>query len=362
MTGAPVVESVGTALPEHRLPQDRLVQLARSVLPEDAPDRERMLGVVESTGIRERSLALPVPWYLEPHGHAERNRAFVEVGLELVERATLQALDRAGHRPGDVGAVVQVSTTGLATPSLEARLANRIDLPPDVRRVPVWGLGCAGGVAGLNRACELARPDPGRPVVLVCLELCSLQFQLDRLLPDEQRAGLDKKATIAAMLFGDGCAAAVVTADGTRKGPRHVAGTSHLFPDTEGLMGWDVEDDVLDVVLSPRIPAFAARALGPVVHRFLDEQLGPGRRPDHWVLHPGGTKVMEGYAKALGLGDDELALARQTLADHGNMSSPTVLFALERALARGAPGPGETALLAALGPGFAAELCLLEGS
>jgi alkylresorcinol/alkylpyrone synthase len=343
-----VVRAVATACPPHRHPQAELQEVAARLVPASA---QGLLQVFANARIEGRALACPVSWYLRPHGLAERNRAFLEAGLPLAEAAARRALDQAGIAADRLHAIVAVCTTGLATPSLDALLANRLGCRPNVVRLPVWGLGCAGGVAGLNRAAALAREGP---VLLVCLELCTLAFDVGAAAGAGSGA---KRAIVAASLFGDGCAAAVLAPDGP--GPRLVAGTSHLWPGTERVMGWDVADHGLDVVLSPDIPRIVRERLGEVVRPFL--RAHGVERPDAWVLHPGGAKVVEAYGEALGLGEAELRLATQTLARHGNMSSPTVLFALAQALEEGAIPPGGTALLAALGPGFAAELALLRG-
>jgi alkylresorcinol/alkylpyrone synthase len=353
----PIVGPVATSLPQHELPQDELRRVADAVLP-DSPGKAGILDVFQNARIDRRFLAKPVEWYLEPHGFAERNAEFTHFGLDLVEEAARGAIAAAGLSPGDVGAIVLVSTTGIATPSLEARLANRLGMAPAVARVPVFGLGCAGGVAGLARAADLAQANPAGHVLVVAMELCSLSFDITTALGAGGSA-VDKKSLVAASLFSDGCAATVVSGDQTgAKGLRWVAGASHLFPDTERVMGWDVADDHLEVVLSPRIPALVRAELRGVVQPFLDRHNG-GRAPEHWVLHPGGARVIDAYRDALGLPDGDLHYAEEALRRHGNMSSPTALFAL--AEAQGRMAKGERALVAALGPGFAAEMALLEG-
>lgn len=353
----PRVEAVTTSLPEHRLPQSELRAVAEAMIPE-GPSKAGLLEVFDNARIDERALAMPVDWYLRPHGFAERNAAYTAVGLPLIESATRAALDQAGLAPKDVDGVVLVSTTGIATPSLEARLANRMGFKPGFLRLPVFGLGCAGGVAGLARAADMATAHPDGRFLVVAMELCSLSFDIGTALAPGA-GGFDKKSLISASLFSDGCAAAIVSGDAkTNAGPRFVAGASHLFPDTERVMGWDVEDSHLEVVLSPKIPALVEGEMKRVVQPFLDRHLAGGR-PDHWVLHPGGAKVIDAYAKAMGLSDRDLAVTNATLRAHGNMSSPTVLFALERTLRDGRMRAGQTALLAALGPGFAGELALL---
>jgi alkylresorcinol/alkylpyrone synthase len=349
------VSSVATSLPPNRMRQSQLREVAEMTLP-DSPGKAAILEVFDNARIEERALAMPVEWYQEPHGYKDPNQAYLEVGLELVEEAARVALQEAGLAPAQVGGIVMVSTTGLATPSLDARLVNLLGMPSGVVRLPVWGLGCAGGVAGLNRGAELAGAI-GKPVLVLALELCTLSFDVQRALSGG-RSGAEKKALVAAAHFADGCAAAVLAPGG--KGPLHVAGASHLFPDTERVMGWDVEDHNLDVVLSPRIPDIVRSEMRSVLQPFLDRHL-QGQAPDHWVLHPGGAKVIDAYRDALGLANGELRHTERALLRHGNMSSPTVLFALRSAMEEGLR-PGQSAVLGALGPGFASELALLRGA
>lgn len=354
----PVVHGVATSLPGTVLPQEELRALADQVLP-DSPSKAGVLEVFRNARIDSRALAMPIEWYLKPHGFQERNEAFAKHGLDLVERAATKALAAAHLTPSEVDAVVLVSTTGIATPSLDARLANRIGLRSDIARVPLFGLGCAGGVAGLARAADLASADPAGHVLLVAVELCSLSFDITTAL-GVAGSGVDKKSLVAASLFSDGCAAALVSGDDAEaEGLRFVAGGSHLFPQTERVMGWDVADDHLEVVLSPGIPDLVRREMRGVVQPFLEAHNG-GAAPDHWILHPGGARVVEAYREALDLGVDDLRLTEATLREHGNMSSPTALFVLERALRDGAMDEGDRALVAALGPGFAGEFALLE--
>lgn len=342
----PTVESVGTALPATRLPQEKLRELARALFVESDPRLSRVLAVFDNARIDERAFAMPLEWYYEEHGFKDRSAAYARVGLELAERASREALRRASRDPADVDAVVFVSTTGIATPSLDARLVNAMGLREDVLRLPLWGLGCSGGVAGLNRAADLARADPSRTVLLVALELCSLAFDLRR---------LDKKTLVASSLFSDGCAAVVLAGDAAGgRGPRHRAGASRLFRGTERVMGWDVEDHTLDVVFSTEIPELVEREAAATARPFLAAHGVDA--PDRWVMHPGGAKVLDAYATSFGLPPAALAESEAVLRAHGNMSSPTVLFVLERALAeRGA------SFLASLGPGFAMDMALLEG-
>jgi len=360
----PTVHPVATALPPHRFRQSDLRDVADATLP-DSPGKATLLEVFDNSRIDERAFSVPIDWLLQPHGFKDRTQAFLDAALPMAEDAARGAITNAGLRPSELDGVVYVCTTGLATPSIDARLANRLGLRSNVLRLPVWGLGCGGGVAGLSRAADLAGNRPKCNVLLVALEACSLAFDVQRAMggPGGRGKGPDKKAMVAASLFSDGCAAVVVSGDeASQAGPlRYVAGASHLFPATERVMGWDVEDHNLDVVLSPEIPSIVQNEMLGVVQPFLDSQLGAGARPDHWILHPGGAKVVDAYKAALGLDDGHLEHTHNALRGFGNMSSPTVLFALADAAARGRPVPGKTALLGALGPGFASELALLRG-
>jgi alkylresorcinol/alkylpyrone synthase len=343
----PVLRSIATSVPPHVVAQDELQTVVEATL--SAETAAHVGRVFQNARIDRRYLARPVDWYFEPHGHAERSQIYAEVGLDLAAAAAAEALQLAGLTATDVAAVVFVSTTGTSTPSLDARLCNRLGFSPEIRRIPIWGLGCAGGVAGLNRAAEMCQ-QLAAPVLMVAMELCSINLDIDKVLG----GGEIKKATIAAALFGDGCAAAILAPDGD--GPRHVDSHSHIFPDTEWVMGWTVTDRNLEVVLSPKIPdivrAEIPKLVGPLLAKHGLE------RPDAWILHPGGARVIDAYQESLGLSADERVWTDNVLRNYGNMSSPTVLFCLRDYLAQ-AP-PGQRLLLAALGPGFASEMALVD--
>jgi len=320
---------------------------------------ERLLGVFDSSGIEARHFCEPVEWYLRPHGFGEVNERYIAHALDLAEAATRSALERAGLGAAEVDHIVFVSATGVATPSLDARLANRLPLRGDARRTPLWGLGCAGGAVGLARAADFARADPGARVLLVAVELCSLTFQ---------RADLDRRNLVASALFADGAAAVVVAgADAPsakgRPGTLEVLGSrSTLWPDTLDVMGWEVDDGGFHVVFSRDIPTIVRERVRPAVEAALASvglSLGDLR---HVMAHPGGPKVLQAYAETLGLPRATFRHADAVLRDFGNMSSPTCLFVLARALEAGDVLPGEPALLGALGPGFASESVVLRGA
>ncbi len=356
---APRIVAVSTAVPPHVMPQaearQRLGPLFEASL---GPDR-RLLQVFEHAEISQRNVCAPAEWYAVDHGFEEKNALYVEHARRLAGEVTRRVLERAGLVPHDVDHIVFVSSTGLATPSIDARVANDLGLRPDVRRTPIWGLGCAGGAAGLARAGDFARADPASCVLLIALELCSLTFQFD---------DRSKKNLVAASLFGDGAAAALVlgpdappVAGNGQRPLALVAARSTLWRDTEGVMGWTVDGKGLSVVFSRDIPAIVRNEVKPSLLPFLEEHGLALADVAHMVTHPGGVKVLRAWAEALDLPADAFRHAREVLRDHGNMSSPSCLFVLDRFLAAGDIAEGQAALLAALGPGFAAEYVLLRG-
>lgn len=344
--GAPSIVAVATALPRHVIRQDEAVDGARRIFSGRLREFERFAPAFLNTGIETRHSCVPIEWYFEPHGWGDRNTTYLENAINLLERATLDACRSAGIAPAEIASIITVSSTGIATPSLEARLAERLDLPPRVRRTPLFGLGCAGGVTGLARAAMDAAAHPGQYVLMLAVELCGLSFRRD---------DLTKSNIIATALFGDGAAAVLVRSNG--QGPSIGPIIEHRFPDSLGVMGWDVEDDGLGVVFSRDIPTLVEREFRPVLREFLAEQgLGLGDLQGA-VSHPGGTKVLTALEGVLELPEGALDPARAVLARCGNMSSVTVLFVLEEMLRRGAGG---LHAVTAFGPGFSAALGLLD--
>ena len=365
----PRLVSVATALPDHVATQADARALAARMFAEGLdPEDRRLIGVFDSSGIETRHFCMPLDWYAEVRSFGEMNARYLEHALALASRASLRALERAGLGPADVDHVVFVSSTGLSTPSVDARLANVVGFRSDVRRTPIWGLGCAGGAAGIARARDFALADPGARVLLVALELCSLTFQ---------RRDLDRRNLVAAALFADGAAAAVIAGAAsparatngngvTNGGAVHslelVASRSMLWPDTLDVMGWDVDERGLHVIFSRDIPTIVRDWVRPNLDEFLASNGMSLAQLTHVVAHPGGPKVLAAYGEALGLPPEAFRHAREVLRACGNMSSPTCLFVLERALAAGDIRAGDTAVLAALGPGFSSELVLMRGA
>lgn len=330
---------LSTAPAPHEMSQSDVARVARLLFQDRFPGFERMVPVFDTAGIRTRQSAMPLDWYLEPRGWPERTEAYLEVATTLFGDAAGRALDEAGLKGSDVDVIVTVSSTGIATPSLEARAMERMGFRPDAARVPVFGLGCAGGATGLALASKLARATPGAVVLLVVVELCSLSFRMDE---------LTKADIVATALFGDGAAACVVRWG--EDGFAHVEATAeHTWPDTLDIMGWRVDPTGLGVIFDRAIPPFARRNLRPAMTGMLERQ-GLGLEDvDRFVCHPGGMKVIDAMESALSLGQGTLDHERAVLADHGNMSAPTVLYVLDRARRAGLP---KRSVVTALGPGF----------
>ena len=346
MPAAPRLLAVATAVPPYPLDQDAVIERVRRLFG-GAEALDRLLPVFTNTGIRTRYSCVPIEWYDRPHGWTERNRIYLESALDLLEVTTIQLLDRAGLARNQIDAVVVVSTTGIATPSLDALLIERMGLRADVRRLPIFGLGCAGGVLGLSRAAAQAMAAPGETVLFLVVELCALSFRRD---------DFAKSNIVATALFGDGAAGALLSTEAD--GPAIVAMGEHTWPGTLGVMGWEVADDGLSAIFSRDIPQLVATRFRASLDGFLgrhDLALGD---IDRFVCHPGGTKVIAALEAAFGLEEGALALARGVLRDHGNMSAATVMFVLARMLAEGRPW--RRALMNALGPGFTAGFLVLD--
>ncbi len=341
--------AIATAVPDFEIDQRVAEESSRSFFAGRMPNYERVAGVFATTGIERRYSVRPVAWFAEPHAWPDRTAAYVEGASELYARVVRRVLDAAGIEASAIDAVVTVSSTGIATPSLEARVLPKMGFRADIERTPIFGLGCAGGVTGLAIASRLATARLGTTVLLVAVELCTLAFRVDR---------ATKADVIATSLFGDGAAAAIVSSDNDLSAMATFGGaTEHLWNDTLDIMGWDVDDAGLGVMLSRSLPAFVQRryraSFNEAIERLHIERDQIGRV----VCHPGGTKVLEAIEAALSLPSGALDLERSVMRDYGNMSSPTVLFVLERAIAAGLP---PSTMLAALGPGFTASFVALE--
>jgi alkylresorcinol/alkylpyrone synthase len=339
--------SVATAVPPYCIKQRDAAAAAFVGFAERYPDFERLASVFANSGIRQRYSVRPIEWFFDVHGWQQRNDAFLDGACRLFMDAAAKALDQAGVTTGEVDTIVSVSSTGIATPSLEARVADQMGFRADVERVPVFGLGCSGGVAGLSIAARLAQSRPGSVVLLVAVEICTLAFRMDE---------LTKANIVATALFGDGASACVLKAGAEGIARIEMSG-QNKWPDTLDIMGWSVDSEGLGVIFDRSIPPFAKANMRPAVDTMLAKSSLEISDIDRFVCHPGGAKVVEALEHAFSLGQGTLNHERTVLADYGNMSAPTVFFVLERAVASGLPS---RSLLTSMGPGFSANVVLLK--
>ena len=344
------ITSVGRALPANYYDQGQLLGALTKLWEGRFHNPKRLEQIQRNTLVGGRHLALPVEEYAELRGFGAANAAFIRCGLELGERAIREALAAAEIEPRDVDAIFALSVTGIAAPSLDARLVNRLGLRSDVKRTPIFGLGCVGGAAGIARAADYLRAFPRETALVLSVELCSLTLQRE----DASMANV-----IASGLFGDGAAAVVLRgAEVAAQGPRVLATRSIFYPNSEHVMGWDVTDGGFRVVLSADVPAIAG-GLRPDVEKFLAEHGASLHDVGVFVCHPGGPRVLEAIEQSLALPANALARSWDHLAQVGNLSSASVLFVLGDALAE-PHAPGTLGLLLAMGPGFCSELVLLQ--
>lgn len=338
--------SVATANPPFRLPQPEAAARAKQLY----PHLKKLWGLYDNTGIDVRYCCEPIDWYLSPHSWEDRTASFHRHALDLLEQVTIKATDSAGITLDAIDTIMTSTTTGLAVPSLDAMLLNRLKLAPTVERLPMFGLGCGAGVAGLARAARLAHAKDDALVLFLTVELCSLCLRVNDPSP---------AMFVSTALFGDGAAGVLLhnTRIGSRGGPRILASGEWCWRNTEHIMGWDIKEDGFGIVLSPELPSLLKQSLTPALRHFLDRNELLLTDFDGFLFHPGGRKVLETIEEALGLTREQLARSWEVLRRYGNMSAPTALFVLEQALNAGARGPH---LLAALGPGFSAYFAAVD--
>jgi alkylresorcinol/alkylpyrone synthase len=346
------IAAVGSALPPHYYDQETLLAALRDRWSDRYFNLDRLERLHKNVLVGGRHLALPMEEYAELTTWGQANDAWIRVAQEVGEEAVRKALDRAGLSTSDVDALISVTVTGVATPSIDARLMNRLGLPPRVKRMPIFGLGCVAGAAGIARAADYVRAFPDQVAVLLSVELCSLTLQ-----PED----LSIPNLIASGLFGDGAAAVVITGDNRpADGPRIIDSRSIFYPDSERVMGWDISETGFKIVLSADVPVVAREKLRPDVDAFLADHGLTRSDIASWVCHPGGPKVLEAMQESLELPEGALDVTWRSLREVGNLSSTSVLLVLEETLQSGRPDPGTYGMLIAMGPGFCSELVLLE--
>lgn len=343
------IHSIASAVPSFKFDQADVLQILAKVFNFNEADLSRMEHVFENTGIKTRYLSDSQEWYTKPQSWTSKNKLYIETSIKLLKNAAKKSLDKAKWKAEEVDHILVISTTGIATPSLDAYLLAELPFRQDVTRTPIFGLGCAGGLTGLSRASAIAKAYPGSKVLLLVVELCSLSFQKEK---------LDKKSMIAAALFADGAAAVTISTEASDV--KILDGAERTWPNTLDIMGWQVEDTGFSVVFSKSIPDLVLEKMNPLVIDFLNKNKTLLNEVSKFVSHPGGAKVIDALESSFKLKCGAMTESRETLLNYGNMSAPTILFALEKALDSNTSSVKEKWLLSSLGPGFTGVLSLLE--
>jgi len=335
---------IKSAVPPFVIAQADAAQYARQLFAE-VRDISRLITVFQNTGIERRYSCVPIDWYLGDHGWMDRTELYVSSAVDLLENVTRKLLVETGLAKEEIDAVVLVSTTGVATPSLDALLIERMNLRRDVQRLPIFGLGCAGGVIGLSRAAQIARAEPGSKVLFLAVELCALTFR---------KNDISKSNIVATALFGDGAAGAILSTEG--EGPEVGAAGEYTWPGSLDVMGWDMAEDGLKARFAKSIPDLVAQDFRKLLDEFLLRHDISLSDISGFACHPGGAKVLDALEDAMDMQRGDLKESRGVLRDFGNMSAVTALFVAERMKLM-----GQQTLMTALGPGFTATFLMLDG-
>jgi len=344
--------NVATAVPENRVDQGTAREFAKRIFSSRTADVERLLSVFDNSQIQTRYFSRPLEWFEQSHSLSEKNQAYIESSTVLSFRAAQKLFEDTGTAPDEIDFILYVNTTGLATPSIDARLINLLGLRQNIRRLPIWGLGCAGGAAGLSQAYHHLIGHPDEKVLLIACELCGLTF----LHNDYSKSNL-----VATALFGEGAAAVLLAGAQTDEpGIEIIATNSRFFPDSLDVMGWNILDSGLQVIFAKQIPEIIEKHALSDLSEFLKENNLKLTDISRFLFHPGGAKVIEAYQKALGMSNGAFSISSEILRNYGNMSSVTVLFVLGEYLDKFGFNNGGYGLVSALGPGFSSESLLLK--
>ena len=348
----PRVVAVGTAVPPFCFDQQDIRELARLHFQGNLEGTQSLMGVFDNVQVHRRFFCVPLEWFGRDHSFSEKNEEYIRWSERLSIEAIERCLEKAGLRPQHVDHLIFVSTSGMSTPSIDARIINRLGFDTHTKRTPIFGLGCAGGATGLTHCHDLAKGAPERRVLLVSVELSALTFQ---------SADYSKSNLVASALFADGAAAVLVCGDACpENGIQLVDSFSTLWPDTLDLMGWEFSETGLSVIFSPSIPRMLNKHIKQNIHEFLQRNQLHLKDLSHFIIHPGGAKILLAFRKSLGLSEGMLDSSRFVLENYGNMSSPTILFILDHLIRERSPQKTDWGLCAAFGPGFSSELILLR--
>ncbi|WP_280770380.1 type III polyketide synthase [Salipaludibacillus daqingensis] len=358
----PAIVSVSTEMPPYHMTQQETKELIYHLFSPSTPHVDRLISVFDHSEIVNRQFMAPKSWYVEAHTFAEKNALYVKSAVKLGVNAVKSCIEDAKKHVDvdlkDVDALICVSSSGISTPTIDAKIMNELSFSPHVKRMPLWGLGCAGGAAGLSRAYDYCKAYPHAKVLVLCIEFCSLTFTRD----DRSKSNI-----VGTSLFGDGVACALITGD-QMEFHQHTNGTnrpyikevqSTFMEDSEDIMGWDLQEDGLHVIFSRDIPNVVEKWLKPNVDGFLKGMSVNVKDIQAFVAHPGGKKVLTAYEQALNFSESMTEVPRKILSNHGNMSSPTLLYVLKEFMEKPF-NHGDMGLATALGPGFSSELLLLE--
>jgi alkylresorcinol/alkylpyrone synthase len=347
--------AAASGFPVHYYSQSEITSVLKKYWKDGHSNIGRLERIHENTQVEGRHLALPLEVYDDLSTFSQSNQAWIKHALNLGEETLKKLMDKAGIAPTELSLLAFTTITGIAVPSIDARLMNRIPFSSHMKRMPIFGLGCLGGAAGIARVSDYLRGHPHQAAVLLSIELCSLTLQ---------RQDLSIENIVASGLFGDGAAAVLLAGKdhpSAKNGKPQVIDTASIFfPDTEHVMGWDVRDSGLKVVLSSDVSDIAGRELRPAVEKFLSAHRLSIPDIAYWISHPGGPKVMEAIEDSLNLAPSALQFSRESLRKVGNISSASVLLVLEETLSRCSPRQGEYGLMLAMGPAFSAELVLIQ--
>ncbi|APH04665.1 type III polyketide synthase [Bacillus weihaiensis] len=358
------IVSVGKTVPEVELKQEVTVDFAKEIFKDSFKDLDRLLTVFKNGEIETRQFPKDVQWYKQTHTFGEKNDLYIEKAVEYGTQAVMKCLTNnklLNHEVlcEEIDAIFFISSTGISTPSIDAKMMNLLPFKSTTKRIPIWGLGCAGGASGMARAYEYCKAFKKAKVLVVSVELCSLTFQHD----DTSKSNL-----IGTSIFADGVACTLIVGEEVDVAslskmtcvPQIVDTRSNLMEDSEDVMGWDIRDNGLYVVFSRNIPSIIKSWLKPQAHQFLQEHQLTLKQIRHFVAHPGGKKVLDAYKEGLGFTDEHLEISKEILIKHGNMSSVTVMYVLEKYLERSIGQVNEYGLIGALGPGFSSEMLLIK--
>ena len=348
----PKIVAVATAVPEYQVDQATVCETVSNHFSGRLGELDRLLPIFNNAGITTRYFSRPMDWMVQPHSLEERNRAYMHCATDLSAAVALKLIEQNEMSPEDFDYIIYVNTTGLSTPSIDARLINKLSLRRDIHRTPVWGLGCAGGAAGLAHAYRYLLGHQQGKVLLIATELCGLTFLAD----DYSKSNL-----VATALFSEGSAAVLLAGDQVNTSGMEIIGTkSTFYPDSLDVMGWNIVSKGLQVIFAQRIPDIVKEHAAKDIDDFLITHNLSLKDISAFLFHPGGTKVLKAYETALELTNNELALSWDILNDYGNISSVTVLFILERFMNQNRQGGDGYGLITALGPGFCSESMLIK--